>query len=81
MKLICQHQTRVGTFYIGRDGRGMFHVIFDNESYGPYRSAEQAIDDLVNDALGSVFHPLSGELLDLSSLDIPASPADWSRMP
>jgi hypothetical protein len=78
MKHLLSHSTVVGLFFIGRSNDGRFHPIFNGESLGSYFSAEQALDDLTNDATFSVMHPKTGALLDTSALGISDDLRDWS---
>ena len=80
MKLLISHQTRAGTFYIGQSRDGRFHPVYNDEDYGSYVSAAQAIDDLRNNATFSISHKDTGQSLDTSTLGLPESPSEWTRV-
>ena len=79
MKILLKYETKVGTFYIGQSSDGRFHPIFDDEYLGSYAHIFQATEDLSMDVVGSVMHPETGELLDLTELGIPEDPGEWER--
>jgi hypothetical protein len=71
MKLLLSYKTLAGTFYIGQSQEGRFHHIFHNENLGRYAEIWQATEVLSNDITFSVFHPDTGQLLNISKLGIP----------
>jgi hypothetical protein len=77
IKLLLSYDTEVGTFYIGQSLDGRFHPIFDGESYGSYYQVWQAIEDLSNDAVGEIYHPITSELLDITDYDLPLDYQEW----
>lgn len=80
MEMVYLTRTRAGTFYIGRSSDGRFHPIYDGEDYGSYETDWQAAEDLAHNAVGSVCHAATGELLDTSALDIPDDVSEWERI-
>ena len=77
MKLLIKYNTIVGIFYIGQSKDGRFHPIFNNEDLGSYEEIWHASEDLANNVTFSVLHPITRELLDTSTLDIPEDPTEW----
>lgn len=65
--------TRAGTFRIEQRS-GRWHVLFEDESLGAYRSPQHAVDDLVG---GHCSTPSRG--IDTSALGIPDDIDDWKR--
>lgn len=43
MRALLRYPTQVGTFYIGQSTDGRFHLVFDDESLGSYRSITHAM--------------------------------------
>ncbi len=68
-------KTRIGTFYIVRDASGRFHPMFDDETLGSYKTANQAAEDLAG---GHTFSISSG--IDTATLGIPDSVSEWQRL-
>ena len=79
MKPLFFYETSAGVFFICRSEDGLFHPVFDNESYGAYSTPSQAAEDLALDVVGSILHPLTGELLDPSELGVPEDISEWER--
>lgn len=77
MRILLKYDTMAGTFYIGQSLDGQFHPIFNDEYLGSYAYIIHAAEELSMDVVGSVMHPETGELLDLTALEIPEDPGDW----
>ncbi len=79
MKKLLFYKTKAGTFYICQSQDGRFCSVYDEESLGSYISINQTIDDLIQNATGSVLHHSTGELLDTSVLGLPEDPSEWEK--
>lgn len=79
-RLLYEWETNAGTFYIGQSSDGRFHPIYDDESYGSYQYSWQASEDLSQNVTFSIFHALTGKLLDTSKLGIPSHTDEWIRI-
>lgn len=80
VKLLLSYETEVGFFYIGQSSDGMYHPIFDGINYGSYPKIWQAIEDLAHDCVGSICHPETGELLDVTDYDLPLDYTEWEKV-
>jgi hypothetical protein len=67
------HTTPQGTFAILRRSE-MWHVLFEREILGMFKSFEEAIDALVS---GRTFAPVAGP--DPRTLDLPRDGSLWRR--
>jgi hypothetical protein len=79
-KLLYSIDTKAGTFYIAQSGDGRFHPMYNGNDYGRYAKVWQPAEDLAGNAIRTICHSATGELLDTSALGIPENLEAWERI-
>jgi hypothetical protein len=74
MRKLYVYNTKAGPFFIA-EHNGRFHPLFQDESLGSYKTAQQAVDDLTG---GHTVAPPKGVKTEL--LAIPHDLTEWERL-
>lgn len=77
MTKILSFKSTAGMFYVARDGKGRFHILFNDESMGKYDDMVEAIESFVNESGFFIVHPEMGYPLDTFDLGIPDDISGW----